>query len=171
MLGSDVTPIPIPMNLTLSTLFLMITAFAATAQPSVAQPSVAQPSVAQPSVAQPSAAQPTHEATPSGYVQLDPLAFKAKLGELDDKQLIDVRTPTEYESGHLATATLIDFKGQDFKDRMAALDKNKPVMVYCAAGGRSTAAATLLKELGFSQVYELAGGITRWKEEGQAVEK
>ena len=44
-------------------------------------------------------------------------------------------------------------------------------MVYCAAGGRSNAAATLLEELGFAEVYELEGGFTRWGEAGQEIEK
>ncbi|MGB3780583.1 MAG: rhodanese-like domain-containing protein [Tunicatimonas sp.] len=97
--------------------------------------------------------------------------FATKLEALPNEQLIDVRTPDEYQTGHLPHSTVIDFKGEDFRDKMAQLDKKQPVMVYCAAGGRSTAAAALLEELGFSEVYELEGGITRWREAGQVIEK
>ena len=123
---------------------------------------------------QESAASPASSAAQSPNepinVRLDPQAFDAKLQQLDNEQLIDVRTPAEYEAGHLTNATMIDFRKEDFREKVAELDKDQPVMVYCAAGGRSTAAAEVLEELGFSQIYELEGGITRWKETGKAVE-
>ena len=103
--------------------------------------------------------------------KLMPTDFATKLEALPNEQLIDVRTPDEYQTGHLPHSTLINFKGEDFREKMAQLDKNKPVMVYCAAGGRSNAAATLLEELGFAEVYELEGGFTRWREAGQEIEK
>lgn len=103
--------------------------------------------------------------------KLMPTDFATKLDALPNEQLIDVRTPDEYQTGHLPHSTLIDFKGEDFREKVAQLDKNKPVMVYCAAGGRSTATVTLLKELGFAEVYELEGGFTRWREAGQEIEK
>ena len=103
--------------------------------------------------------------------KLMPADFATKLDALPNEQLIDVRTPDEYQAGHLPHSTLIDFKGEDFREKITQLDKNKPVMVYCAAGGRSNAAATLLEELGFAEVYELEGGFTRWREAGQEIEK
>ncbi len=103
--------------------------------------------------------------------KLMPTEFAAKFEALPNAQLIDVRTPGEYQTGHLSRSTLIDFKDQDFRAKIAQLDKHKPVMVYCAAGGRSTAAAALLEELGFPEVYELEGGISRWREAGQEIEK
>lgn len=104
-------------------------------------------------------------------VKLGPSAFDDKLQVVGREQLIDVRTPQEYSTGHLANARMIDFKGKDFREKMAQLDPDQPVMVYCAAGGRSTAAAALLEELGFPEIYELEGGINRWKEAGKVVEK
>jgi rhodanese-related sulfurtransferase len=103
--------------------------------------------------------------------KLTPADFATKLEALPNEQLIDVRTPAEYQTGHLPHSTLIDFKGEDFREKMAQLDKNKPVMVYCAAGGRSTATMTLLKEMGFREVYELEGGFTRWRKAGQEIKK
>ena len=102
--------------------------------------------------------------------RLSPPDFATKLEALPNEQLIDVRTPDEYQTGHLPHSTLINFKGDGFREEMAQLDKKRPVMVYCAAGGRSTATAALLEELGFTEVYELEGGITRWQEAGKEVE-
>lgn len=82
-----------------------------------------------------------NDSRPAINQRLAPAGFAAKLAALSNEQLIDVRTPGEYQTGHLPHSTLVDFKGKDFREKMAQLDKNKPVMVYCAAGGRSTAAA------------------------------
>ncbi len=117
------------------------------------------------------AAQRVNDFRPVINQKLEPTAFADTLATISDEQLIDVRTPAEYQTGHLPHSTLINYKNKDFRDKIAQLDKGKPVMVYCAAGGRSTAAAALLEELGFPKVYELEGGITRWRDAGQAVEQ
>lgn len=80
-------------------------------------------------------------------------------------QLLDVRQPKEYEAGHIAGARLIPIR--ELPDRLSELDKNKPLIVYCAVGGRSTAAAQLLSGQEFREVYNLSGGIKAW-EGGQA---
>lgn len=77
-------------------------------------------------------------------------------------QLIDVRTPAELATGIIKGSKNIDFSSPDFVTRMSALDKSKPVAVYCAVGGRSGKSALKLKELGFTQIYDLAGGMTAW---------
>jgi len=83
-------------------------------------------------------------------------------------QLLDVRTLEEYNSGHLAGSLLADWnQRKDFERRLAALDKSKPVYVYCLAGTRSAAAADWLRQNNFSEVYELQGGIQSWKKEGR----
>ena len=78
-------------------------------------------------------------------------------------QLIDVRTSREFASGFIAGAKNIDYNGDSFEKQIKKWDKNKPVLVYCAAGGRSENAAELLKELGFQEVYDLIGGYNGWK--------
>ena len=75
--------------------------------------------------------------------------------------LLDVRQPGEYESEHIPGAKLIPLPG--LKDGRAELDSQKPVIVYCASGGRSLAAAQLLSGLGFNEIYNLQGGIKAWK--------
>lgn len=77
-------------------------------------------------------------------------------------QLIDVRTPKEYNDGHIGTAKNIDFYGSTFKSQMEKLDRNKPVLLYCHSGGRSGQALTMLKSMGFKEVYDLKGGWSSW---------
>lgn len=101
--------------------------------------------------------------------QLTTEEFEKQLAKSRDAQLLDVRTPEEYGEGHLANASNIDYKSPDFKEKIAKLDKNKPVYVYCLAGGRSAAAATVLHENGFSEVYDMKGGYLKWNTSGKAV--
>ena len=75
--------------------------------------------------------------------------------------LLDVRQPGEYESEHIPGAKLIPLPG--LKDGSVELDSQKPVIVYCASGGRSLAAAQLLSGLGFNEIYNLQGGIKAWQ--------
>jgi len=74
--------------------------------------------------------------------------------------LLDVRQPGEYEGEHIPGAKLIPLPG--LKDGLNQLDSQKPVLVYCAVGGRSLAAAQLLAGFGFQEVYNLQGGIKAW---------
>lgn len=87
----------------------------------------------------------------------------SKLMKKPGSQLIDVRTSREFASGFIAGAKNIDYNGDSFDKQIKKLDKNKPVLVYCAAGGRSENAAELLKEWGFKEVYDLIGGYNDWK--------
>lgn len=104
-----------------------------------------------------------------GLHTIKPGEYSSKIKELDNEVLLDVRTPGEYESGHLAGARNIDWNGGDFEQQVAKLDKDKPVMVYCQAGGRSAAAAAKLQSMGFTTVYNMDGGIGLWKQEGLEV--
>lgn len=90
--------------------------------------------------------------------------FESRLKE-GNVQLIDVRTPKEFESGHLKGAKNHHIYDKDFKEQVSYLDKEKPVYVYCKSGGRSHEAAEQLKAMGFKKVYDLQGGISEWKGE------
>lgn len=77
--------------------------------------------------------------------------------------LLDVRTLEEYKEGHIPGSQQIDvLKTDDFKARVAALDKNKTYLLYCRSGKRSRDAMAILKGSGFSKLYDLAGGFTAW---------
>lgn len=85
-------------------------------------------------------------------------------------QIVDVRTPQEYSEGHIANAVNMDVTSNDFESKIASLDKEKPVMVYCKAGGRSAKAAAILRDNGFKNVYDLDGGIIGWNDAKKPLE-
>jgi rhodanese-related sulfurtransferase len=90
-------------------------------------------------------------------------AFEKMLQSTDSVQLLDVRTAAEYNSGHINHALWADWNNsEEFARRSAFLNKQKPVLVYCLAGGRSAAAAAQLRKAGY-QVTELKGGINAWR--------
>jgi rhodanese-related sulfurtransferase len=96
---------------------------------------------------------------------LAPATFKKQIKKKRKIQLIDVRTPEEYAEGHLKNAQNFNFYNENFKTQLAQLNKEKPIYLYCRSGGRSGKTATILREMGFTQVYDLQGGITQWKNE------
>ena len=86
-------------------------------------------------------------------------------------QLVDVRTPEEFQAGHITDAVMIDFKSADFREKVKSLKKRKPVAVYCKSGNRSGQAFAILQEMGFRKIYDLEGGITAWQQAGKEVKK
>ena len=77
-------------------------------------------------------------------------------------QLIDVRTPREFQYSHIKGAKNIDFNAGSFKTEFNKLDKNKPVYIYCRTGSRSRHASNKLYDMGFKEIYDLKGGIVRY---------
>lgn len=100
-------------------------------------------------------------------IKLKPTEFESMLAKDKSVQLVDVRTPEEFASGHIEGAVLIDYYDTDFGERIGKLDKTKPVMVYCAAGGRSGSTAEQLNKMGFKKVYDLEGGMRAWRSAGK----
>ncbi|PPL01364.1 thioredoxin [Parapedobacter indicus] len=89
--------------------------------------------------------------------------FSEKISETENALILDVRTPEEFEKGHLENAVNIDWKGSDFDRNVSKFEPSTPVFVYCLSGGRSKAAADHLKEIGFENITELAGGMMEWR--------
>lgn len=79
--------------------------------------------------------------------------------------LLDVRTPAEYEAGHLAGALLLNFKDPSFVQRLEKLPKDRPYFVYCRSGNRSHKAVAAMQAAGFRHIVELKGGILAWNAE------
>lgn len=94
---------------------------------------------------------------------LTAVEFAEKIKNLPNAPIIDVRTPDEFSGGHLQNAQNIDISGSDFQQQIETLDKSRPVFVYCLSGGRSASAANAMREAGFKEVYELDGGIMKWR--------
>lgn len=101
---------------------------------------------------------------------VDTKTFAEKLKSTENPQLLDVRTPEEYSVDHLEKAANVNWNGDDFAAKAEKLDKSKPVFVYCKVGGRSNQAANKLSEMGFTQVYDMQGGIMKWKSNGMNLE-
>lgn len=99
-----------------------------------------------------------------------PAAFEKKMAT-QKGQVIDVRMPKEFQAGHIAGAVNMHVYDKDFEQRLDKLDKNKPVYVYCKAGGRSAEATETLKSKGFKAIVELDGGMDAWKEAGKPVKQ
>ncbi len=102
--------------------------------------------------------------------RLDAAAFQERL-TATDVQLVDVRTPEEFATGHVEGAVNIDYVNGDFMAGTKMLDKTKPVLLYCASGSRSESALGDMKAAGFKQVQDLLGGMNGWKKQGLPVAK
>jgi len=99
----------------------------------------------------------------NGEVQLVTAEEMNSILELEDVQLVDVRTPEEHNENHIVNSQNIDFMSPTFEDDILKLDKDRPVLLYCKSGGRSAKCAKKLKAAGFEKVYDLEGGISKWK--------
>ena len=103
--------------------------------------------------------------------------FEKEITTKENIQILDVRTPGEFFSGHIKNALQADWNDmKEFERRLAFIDKNKPVYVYCLAGSRSAAAADKMRKSGYTNVYQLTGGTNAWRAankplEGKSTEK
>jgi rhodanese-related sulfurtransferase len=104
-----------------------------------------------------------------GARDLAPAAFQQAMAE-PGVQLVDVRMPAEFASGHLHGAVNIDWTAKDYEAAFAKLDPKRPVLLYCHGGGRSEQALEHLAAVGYDARH-LEGGITAWKKAGLPVER
>ncbi len=105
-------------------------------------------------------------------------AAKAEITEVDTATasdqiaagaiVLDVREPDEYDQGALPDAIHIPRGHLESQVEGRLIDKDAPVVVYCAAGVRSAFAAKTMQELGYTDVVSLVGGFGKWKDEGRA---
>ena len=98
--------------------------------------------------------------------KVDVNTFQTLVTEADSYVLLDVRTPEEFAAGHLDGAMNLNFFDGDFKQKLAELDREKPVYVYCKSGNRSGKSAVILKEMCFKTIKDLDGGIMAWTGSG-----
>ena len=85
-------------------------------------------------------------------------------------QIVDVREPDEFSGplGRIPEAKLISLGS--LAKRAAELGKERPIVTVCRAGGRSAQATVMLRQAGFENVANLAGGMLRWRAEGRVVD-
>lgn len=103
------------------------------------------------------------QAQSSESKKLSALEATEKIKANPEIQIVDVRTKGEFKGGHVTNASNVEISSAEFKSMAAALDKNKPVLVYCLSGGRSSKAAEYFKAEGFKEIYEMPGGMMEWR--------
>ncbi|WP_348798792.1 thioredoxin domain-containing protein [Flavobacterium adhaerens] len=99
---------------------------------------------------------------------IDVKSYSEKIKTNSNAQILDVRTPEEYATGHIDNSDNVNWLSESFVVRTDKYDKTKPVFVYCKSGGRSLKASEKLVELGFTTVYNLDGGMLKWEAAGLA---
>ena len=99
-------------------------------------------------------------------INLDASKFAEKIAELD-VVVLDVRTPAEFNSGHIPNAINIDIYSDYFRADISALDKSKSYAVYCRSGKRSVDASSEMDLTGFKSTFNLTGGIIEWVDSGR----
>ena len=101
----------------------------------------------------------------SSAIDLSVTEFSAKVAEAGVITL-DVRTPGEFAEGYIQGARLIDFQSGNFENEIAALDKNATYAVYCRSGNRSGQAVKVMQDAGFTNVFNMNGGVIEWANAG-----
>ncbi|NOQ70543.1 MAG: rhodanese-like domain-containing protein [Crocinitomix sp.] len=100
--------------------------------------------------------------TPTEIKRVTKSEFQTFLTENENVQLIDVRTPGEFQDGAIEGASNIDYNNASFESNINSLDKNAPVLIYCRSGNRSSKALKVFEANGFTHVLELEGGYLNW---------
>jgi thioredoxin 1 len=94
---------------------------------------------------------------------LSPLEFSKKITDLPNAPIVDIRTSGEFANGHIEKSVNVDWKSENFESQISQFDKAQPILIYCLSGGRSAAAANKMRSMGFKEVYELNGGMMKWR--------
>jgi len=117
------------------------------------------------------AAQPVDRAAATNAISHADAARAVKLAA--DKQVVvlDIRTPKEFEAGHIQGATNVDYYAKDFEKRLGELDKSKTYLLHCASGNRSIRALPLFQKLQFQSLIHLDGGFKAWSKAGNPIVK
>ena len=102
----------------------------------------------------------------SSKTKLSASEFNDKIKSSKNAVVLDVRTPGEFTAGHLENAVNIDWNNSSSETELKNLDPTKEYYVYCLSGGRSSGAAEFLRSNGIKNVYELNGGIMKWRAAG-----
>ena len=100
--------------------------------------------------------------------KVDPVEFSEVIAQ-PGVIILDVRTPEEFNAGHIANAININLADSNFSSEVSKLDKNATVAVYCRSANRSAVATDEMAELGFTDMYDMQGGIIDWQAAGGPV--
>lgn len=103
------------------------------------------------------------EADARGYTDVS-LEEAKRMIDSGEVFLLDVRTANEFETEHIEGAANIDVN--ELSSRLDEVPGNETILVYCRSGARSATASGMLADAGYTDVYNMLGGITQWKAEG-----
>jgi phage shock protein E len=103
----------------------------------------------------------------NGLKRLGPDEFESTAMSDPSAIILDVRTPGEYQRGHIAGATLLDFYNSSFSEGIKTLPKDKTIYIYCQSSNRSMQAVKMLQNAGFQKIVELEGGMGAWHAAGK----
>ena len=106
----------------------------------------------------------TQEAKPASITNVTADEVYKMLSSNKGYFILDVRSKEEFDSGHIEGAYLIPVS--ELENRLEELPRDKPIIVHCGSGSRSTSAANILLEKGFKEIFNMAGGITEWQNKG-----
>ena len=104
-------------------------------------------------------------------VLLDAETFNKKINETENAVLLDVRTAGEYSKGFILNAKNADYYSSDFQNKLKNIEKDNPVFVYCLSGSRSASVVKQMLSDGFTEVYELKGGLLNWRKNNLPLSK
>lgn len=121
-------------------------------------------------IAQAAEKPPTNRTDATVVQHVNPEAAQ-KLVATNKLVILDIRTPEEFQAGHIAGATNINFRAPDFAKQIAALPKDKTYLLHCASGNRSTQSLPVFKQHEFKSLYHLDGGMKAWEKAGLPVAK
>ena len=96
------------------------------------------------------------------YEVLSVTDFKTKIENLAQYTLLDVRTADEVAGGTINNALNLDYYAPNFKEELAKLRTDKPLLIFCRSGNRSGKASKIAQEVGFTEIYDLKGGYMAW---------
>ena len=116
-------------------------------------------------------AKPVPAAAEAAIKDVTPQEAENILKSRKDVVVLDVRTPDEFEEGHIAGAQNLDSMSDDLGKTLGGLDKGKTYLLHCEAGGRSSRVLKRMRELNFKSIYHMDGGISAWKEAGKPLVK
>jgi monothiol glutaredoxin len=101
----------------------------------------------------------TNPNEPARVKRMTPGELRTRLDRGDDVLVVDVRTPTERAIAHIERSRLLD---AELRNTISLLPRSRTIVCLCHTGVRSQSAAEGLVQMGFSDVYNLEGGIDAW---------
>lgn len=108
---------------------------------------------------------------PMDYSEISVTKARELITSNHNLTVLDVRTPGEFNAGHLPHAVNIDINHKDFELLLDGLDRDKTYLLYCRTGRRSGIALKIMKKLEFKTVLHMNSGIREWTKRGLSLDK